>query len=939
MKKNVFFLIFIFSFSSLYGQGNEEQIKTQLIFQIAKEIIWQEKVLFPKLSIGIINDPKLELAFEYHAFTATRISTLKDIKDIDILYVSNSNSFDWQSIYDSINGKGILLITEMSEMPEKTMINFIRDQEKIKFDVNEKLLQDNGFKVNSILLKMARSKFIIGIKSNVNNEKYELFKGDTVNRIDDLGLKQGKWILFSKQIKQIDQYTDLEINYVASEGIFVNSKKEGTWKKYYPDGNLESEITFQSGKPEGAYRTYYENGKVTEEGLWNKNKPVGEFKRYYENGNLNQHFNFNKNGMREGVQKYYYENGSMQFEGTWVNGNEQGIIKKYDTEGSLISEILFESGVKKSEKIYNSNESEKTTELTKEKESEKDTPPASSTFTGNGYSKLFTKNKKVSKEGTFANYMLISGKHYIYDNDNNLMRTEIYEDGKLSGYELSDGRVVTSLDGEYTGLEDIREMENFFKNLLKKKETEITEIKENLEKSKLQNDLLLKDRQIKDLVLAKQNALALQQKAEIARQKLEVENRSKILVYLSQEKELKDFELRQKEMESDAREKEIILLNQEKEFQDIELEYQKNARNYVTAGLGMFLLLSLLIFRGYRQKRKDNTALAMQKRLVEEKQKEILDSINYAKRIQAAILPPSRIVKEMLPDSFIIYKPKDIVAGDFYWMHLSLNPSPRGEGKAVLTSDGTAEDQSPLSPGRCAGGEVVFFAAADCTGHGVPGAMVSVICNNGLNRSVREYGLTDPGKILDKTREIVIQEFEKSDEEVKDGMDISICALEALPSTQSSQKMAGVRLHYAGANNPLWVIRRDRHPELVSGSQEMLAQVGHDKDLKPETLNFELHEVKADKQPIGKYSENKPFTTHTLELQKGDTIYIFTDGYADQFGGEAGKKFKSANFKKLLLSIQDKSMDEQQQIITETFNTWKGETEQVDDVCLIGVRI
>jgi serine phosphatase RsbU (regulator of sigma subunit) len=119
----------------------------------------------------------------------------------------------------------------------------------------------------------------------------------------------------------------------------------------------------------------------------------------------------------------------------------------------------------------------------------------------------------------------------------------------------------------------------------------------------------------------------------------------------------------------------------------------------------------------------------------------------------------------------------------------------------------------------------------------------------------------------------------------------------------------------------------------------MLAQVGHDKDLKPETLNFELHEVKADKQPIGKYAENKPFTTHTLELQKGDTIYIFTDGFADQFGGEAGKKFKSANFKKLLLSIQDKTMEEQQLIITETFNTWKGETEQVDDVCVIGVRV
>jgi ligand-binding sensor domain-containing protein len=238
---------------------------------------------------------------------------------------------------------------------------------------------------------------------------------------------------------------------------------------------------------------------------------------------------------------------------------------------------------------------------------------------------------------------------------------------------------------------------------------------------------------------------------------------------------------------------------------------------------GTFILLLFLIYRwrtaALRQRQlileqtveQRTKEVVKQKDIVEEKQKEIVDSINYAKRIQAAILPPSRIVKEMLPNSFVIYKPKDIVAGDFYWMHLSLNPSPQREGKAVLTSDGTAEEQSPLSPGRGEAspersrrrGEVVFFAAADCTGHGVPGAMVSVICNNGLNRSVREYGLTDPGKILDKTREIVIQEFEKSDEEVKDGMDISLCALEALPSSHSSQERAGVRLHYAGANNPL----------------------------------------------------------------------------------------------------------------------------------------
>ena len=264
--------------------------------------------------------------------------------------------------------------------------------------------------------------------------------------------------------------------------------------------------------------------------------------------------------------------------------------------------------------------------------------------------------------------------------------------------------------------------------------------------------------------------------------------------------------------------------------------------------------------------RDEKKAVELQKEIVEEKNTEILDSITYAKRIQSAILPPAKLVKEYLADSFILYKPKDIVAGDFYWME-------QKEGKTL-------------------------FAAADCTGHGVPGALVSVICNNGLNRSVREYGLIKPGEILDKTREIVIGEFEKSDEEVRDGMDIALCSID------------GNKVEYAGANNPLWLIR-----------------------------NGELIELKGDKQPIGKYDAVTPFTTYELELEKEDTIYIFSDGYSDQFGGEKGKKLKSSNFKKLLISIQNKSMEEQKNFLDNSFESWRGDLEQLDDVCVIGVRI
>ena len=194
----------------------------------------------------------------------------------------------------------------------------------------------------------------------------------------------------------------------------------------------------------------------------------------------------------------------------------------------------------------------------------------------------------------------------------------------------------------------------------------------------------------------------------------------------------------------------------------------------------------------------------------------------------------------------------------------------------------------------------ILFAAADCTGHGVPGAMVSVICNGSLNRSVKEFNLTDPGQILDKTRELVLEEFEKSEEEVKDGMDIALCSLQ------------GHKLLYAGANNLIWIIRNGTNT---------------------------IEEIKANKQPIGNYRQPKPCTTHAIDLAKGDTFYIFSDGYVDQFVGERGKKFKSINFKELLSSIQDETMERQRHIIDERFEIWRAEADQVDDVCVIGVRV
>ncbi len=297
-----------------------------------------------------------------------------------------------------------------------------------------------------------------------------------------------------------------------------------------------------------------------------------------------------------------------------------------------------------------------------------------------------------------------------------------------------------------------------------------------------------------------------------------------------------------------------------------EAKAKQSIITYFTAGtLGLVGVFLIVVFNRLKVTRKQKGIIEVAHQVLEEKNREITDSINYAKRIQSAILPPTKLFKEYLPNSFILYKPKDIVAGDFYWLEYK-------NGK-------------------------ILFAVADCTGHGVPGAMVSVICNNGLNRSVREHGLTDPGQILDRTREIVIEEFEKSEEEVKDGMDIALCSL------------ASGKLQFAGANNPLWIIR-----------------------------NGEVIEIKADKQPIGKTREIEPFTTRAFNLEHGDAIYVFSDGYVDQFGGGKGKKFKAKALKELLLSIQDKTMEDQKRIIDEAFEKWKGKLEQIDDVCVVGIK-
>ena len=324
-------------------------------------------------------------------------------------------------------------------------------------------------------------------------------------------------------------------------------------------------------------------------------------------------------------------------------------------------------------------------------------------------------------------------------------------------------------------------------------------------------------------------------------------------------------------------------IEQTKHKKEMEIASEKNKRQkviliFVVITFVGFLVFLYFVIKSYRKTRKMNALIESQKREVEIKNTEILDSISYAKRIQTAILPTDEYFKSKFRESFILYLPKDIVAGDFYWM----------------------EEKDNL----------LIFAVADCTGHGVPGAMVSVVCHNALNRCIREFDLSEPNEILNKTRELIIHEFEKSNEEMKDGMDISLCCLDT----------DMLQLKWAGANNPLWVIRKNSNSE------------------------NELVEFKADKQPIGNYSHAKAFSLHEYQLQKGDVIYLFSDGFIDQFGGETsdftnGKKYKSKRFKALLLDIAQDDIEKQKTILKNDFLKWKGNLEQVDDICIVGIRV
>ncbi len=329
-----------------------------------------------------------------------------------------------------------------------------------------------------------------------------------------------------------------------------------------------------------------------------------------------------------------------------------------------------------------------------------------------------------------------------------------------------------------------------------------------------------------------------------------------------------------KEIESLRKEK--VLSELQASRKELELQKQKNIKYLFIAGSLLLFVSGGFVYSRYRLKNKINHQLEFQNHQIAEKNKDITNSILYAKRIQEAIFPTKEMVNRLIPNSFILYKPKDIVSGDFYFI----------------------DEKNGLQ----------FFAVVDCTGHGVPGALVSVVGFNGLNRCLNEFNLWKPNEILEKLSRIVNETFRQTYEEskVKDGMDISLCAIDRNKN----------KLYFAGANNPMWLIRK-------TGEQ------------------WELQEVKADKQPVGAFigDVQQPFTFHEIDLKKGDRLYLFTDGFADQFGGPKGKKYKYHQQANKFLELALTPIRDQSEILNKAFEDWRGDLEQIDDVCIVGIEI
>lgn len=458
----------------------------------------------------------------------------------------------------------------------------------------------------------------------------------------------------------------------------------------------------------------------------------------------------------------------------------------------------------------------------------------------------------------------------------------------------------------FTAIKTKEDWENLYDQASREIEVQKETIRQQLEQIEMQKQEIIKQRALLDSldsqIAEKEKALTEKQRqlnsqlAQINRQQGEISSQRDIIAVQLKEVQVQKDTLSSQKAKISAQMAEInqkqATIGEQEDKIKIQLETLEKQKIVLYSVLFVLLLAVILayyIYRGYRIKKEANIKLEEKNRTISaqkdeiEKQrdvaaaqrdqiayqkKHITDSIMYAKRIQAALIPSLELFSDRL-EHFVLYKPLAIVSGDFYWVNSRDN--------------------------------IQVIIAADCTGHGVPGAFMSMLGVTMLNEIVNEKHIIMPDEIIENLRQGVIKSLKQvlDEDTVKDGMDIAVCTVDFNDNV----------LWYAGANNPLYLVR-----------------------------GGELTHYRADKMPVAIHYKMQPFTRHRIELQKGDAFYIFSDGYADQFGGPNERKFMSAKLKETLVEMVSKPMLEQGEKLNEIFEEWRGDNPQVDDVTLIGVR-
>ena len=512
-----------------------------------------------------------------------------------------------------------------------------------------------------------------------------------------------------------------------------------------------------------------------------------------------------------------------------------------------------------------------------------------------------------AKEVLATSYRILS---LIYQADNNASKAQLYEEKYNEIKEELENKEIVRFEEMLDRQLSVEKREDEIKAWLVEQERKAleTERKEN-ELALKRNELTLLRRDQELQAIALQNQQLEKEKATqalaLARQQLQAEKKNQELRDLERQSQLQDLQLKQQNLEKQQQEKAIALLEADKKLKEQKLREEATLRKYGYGIIGLFLFVLAIIIFSFIQKQRDNKKLHKQQSEIQEKNKQLLlgekelrrnmkqlqltqevleeqklqleiehrktqESIHYAKRIQFSILPSDQQRKVIVPESFVIYRPKDIVSGDFYWISKS--------GSKTITS------------------------VVDCTGHGVPGSLVSLIGNNLLNEAINEHRLTAPAKILDYLDVKVRVKLKQDEGSNRDGMDLGLCVLEELINDS-------YKLTYGGAKNTLFIVS-----------------------------NGELVTLKGDRKSIGGHKDNFSFTQQEILLRKGDCLYLTTDGFIDQANPER-ERFGSKRLRTLISEVHHRSMDEQGRLFEASLDDHRQNTEQRDDINLIGIRI